>query len=72
MAECHETYESGSGRSLYPALAVAALAGIALTYFFVARRAKSSDAQLPVDKVMNLCNSAADRLEAFAARQLAS
>lgn len=68
MAECQDCIESGPSRSLYPALAVAALAGIALTYFFVARRSRSAEDQLPVDKVVNICNSAADKLEAFANR----
>jgi|GEM_PF-5294191 len=72
MAGCQDCNESGSGRSLYPALAVAALAGVALTFLFMARRAKSASDQLPIDKVVNICNSAADKLEAFAARQLAS
>ena len=48
------------------------LAGIALTYLIVARKAKTIDGQLPVDKVVNLCNSAADKLDAFVSQAIAS
>ena len=71
MAECLHSNESGSSRSVYPALAVAALAGLALTYFLV-KKTKESDGQLPVDKVVNLCNSAVDKLEAYVSQSLAS
>jgi len=68
VAEGQDSEVPGSGRSLYPALAVAALAGVALTYFFLARRAKSENTELPIEKVVSLCSSAADKLEAFAAQ----
>ena len=71
MAECHNCNESSSTRSIYPALAVAALAGLAITYFFV-KKQRSVDAPLPIDKVVNICNSAAEKLDAFANRALAS
>jgi len=72
MAACQDCNESGSNKTLYPALAVAAIAGIALTYFFVAKKGKSGSGQLPVERVVNLCNSAADKLEAFARQAIAS
>ena len=71
MAESHNCNESGSGRNLYPALAVAAIAGIAVTYLFV-RKVKAAEEPLPVEKVVNLCNTAADKLEAFVNQSLAS
>jgi len=72
MADCQNCNESGSGRNLVPALAVAALAGVAVTYFVMARRDRTANTPLAVDKVVNLCNSAADKLDAFAARAQAS
>lgn len=71
MAEGQQSFDAGSSRTLYPALAVAAIAGLAVTYFFVARRSKGGEAQLPLEKVVNLCNSAADKLDAFLAHSLA-
>jgi hypothetical protein len=71
MAECQESMESGLARNLVPALTVAAIAGIAITCFFIARKGRSADRPLAVDKVVNLCQSAADKLEAFAAQALA-
>jgi hypothetical protein len=65
MAECQNCSESGSSRNVYPALAVAAIAGIALTYFLV-RKNRAGDDQVPVERVVNICNSAADKLDAFA------
>ncbi|HWA82325.1 MAG TPA: hypothetical protein VG820_02755 [Fimbriimonadaceae bacterium] len=71
MADSLNSSETGTSRSLYPALAVAAIAGLAVTYFFMARKTKDADDQLPLDKVVNLCNSAADKLDAFVAHSLA-
>lgn len=70
MAECQQCGESGSGRNLYPALAIAAVAGIALTYLFV-RKSKSGSDPLPVEKVVNICNAAAGKLDAFVRQSLA-
>jgi hypothetical protein len=70
MAECLNCSESGSGRTIFPALAVAAIAGLAVTYFFV-KKQRSPDHPLPVEKVVNLCNSAADKLDAYVSRSLA-
>lgn len=70
MANCPNCDDSGSGRTLYPALAVAALAGVAFTYFLV-RKSKTGDEQMPVEKVVNICNTAADKLDALAGKVLA-
>jgi hypothetical protein len=70
MAECQKCSESGQSRNVYPALAIAALAGVAFTYFLV-RRGKSEAETMPVEKVVNLCNSAADKLDAFMSQALA-
>lgn len=72
MAECQDCDKSSSIKSIYPAIAIAAIAGVALTYFFMSRKNRSADGTLPVDKVVNICNSAAERLEAFASQALAS
>lgn len=72
MAECRNCDESGSSRNLYPALAVAALAGVALTYFIIAKKTKTTAEGLPVDKVVNICNTAAAKLDAYVSQALAS
>jgi hypothetical protein len=71
MAESHSSIESGRGRSVYPAIAVAAIAGMAITYF-VMRKSKGADEILPVEKVVNLCNSAAEKLDRFVSQAMAS
>ena len=71
MAECPNCNECASSRSVYPALAVAALAGLALTYFLV-KKTKETDGQLPVERVVNQCNTAVDKLEAYVNQSLAS
>jgi hypothetical protein len=71
MAESHSSLETGRGRSVYPAIAVAAIAGIAITYL-VMRKSKGADEALPVEKVVNICNSAAEKLDKFVSQALAS
>jgi hypothetical protein len=71
MAESHSSLETGRGRNVYPAIAVAAIAGIAITYL-VMRKSKGVDEALPVEKVVNLCNSAAEKLDKFVSQALAS
>ena len=72
MAEGQVGNDMGPSRNIYPALAVAAIAGLALTYFFVSKRSRGEGSQLPIERVVNLCNSAAEKLEAFAAQAIAS
>lgn len=72
MAEGHDCNEGGLGRNLYPALTIALIAGIALTTYVFVRKARTPEDSLPVEKVVNLCNSAADKLDAFLHEALAS
>ncbi len=65
MANCHCCQNGQSSKSVYPALAIAALAGVAFTYFLTRKGTKTADEAPPLEKVINICNSAADKLEAL-------
>ncbi|HVT13131.1 MAG TPA: hypothetical protein VHE55_12780 [Fimbriimonadaceae bacterium] len=71
MADSQENSQTGTSRALYPALAVTAIAGLAVAYLFMARKTKGVEDRLSLDKVVNLCNSAADKLDAYVAHSLA-
>lgn len=65
MAECPVCSEPRYNRNLYPALAIAALAGVAFTYFLT-RKGRTEDSGTPLEKVMSVCESAAEKLDAMA------
>lgn len=55
--------DEGRNRNLVPALAIAAFAGVAITYFLT-RRAKAG-AESTVEKIVDLCHSAANKLDSM-------
>lgn len=66
MATGHNCNESRNS-NIVPALALAALAGVAVTYFLT-KRAKSADKASPIESVIDLCTSAANKLDQMVAQ----
>lgn len=71
MAECQPCNEPHGHRGLYPALVLAAMAGVAVTYWVI-KRNRDPETAFTVDRVVNLCNRAADKLDSYVSQSLAS
>jgi hypothetical protein len=67
MSQSETCKEAKSSSILYPALAVAALAGIAATYFLT-KRSRAMAGAAPIESVIDVCSSAAAKLDALVAQ----